>query len=51
MYEKLRKFVSETSCNKKYIVGHNMEIPLNDIMPHVSDYCSSMDKLVFVPIH
>ncbi|CAI6352272.1 unnamed protein product [Macrosiphum euphorbiae] len=45
MYDKLRKFVSEASCNKKYIVGHNIEIPLNEIMPYVSDCCSSIDKL------
>ena len=51
MYDKLRKFVSEASCNKKYIVGHNIEIPSNEIMPYVSDCCSSIDKLEFVPIH
>lgn len=50
MYEKLRKFISEVSCSKKYIVGDNMEIPLSDIMPFVSDCCSSIDKLEFVPI-
>lgn len=51
IYEKLRTFVSEALCNKKYIVGHNMKIPLNEIMPYLSDYCSSIDKLKFVPIH
>lgn len=45
IFEKLRKFISEASCNKKYIVGDNMEIPLNDIMPHISECCLSIDKL------
>ncbi|KAL4130769.1 hypothetical protein QTP88_008158 [Uroleucon formosanum] len=48
MYGKLRKFVSEASCNNKYIVGHNIEIPLNDIMSYVSSSCSSMDRLVHI---
>lgn len=48
IFEKLRRFISEASCNKKYIIGDNMEIPLNDIMPHVSECCSSIDKLEFV---
>jgi len=51
MYDKLRKFVSEASCNKKYIVGHNMQIPLNEIMPYVSDCCSSIDKLELVQLY
>ncbi|XP_026823009.1 small RNA 2'-O-methyltransferase isoform X1 [Rhopalosiphum maidis] len=45
MYVKLRKFISDVSSCKKYIVGDNMEIPLSDIMPFVSDCCSSIDKL------
>ncbi|XP_025193447.1 small RNA 2'-O-methyltransferase isoform X1 [Melanaphis sacchari] len=45
IYEKIRKFISEASCINKYIVGEYMEIPLNDIMPFVSDCCSSIDKL------
>jgi len=51
MYEKLRTFVSEASQDKKYMVGDNMEIPLNKIMPYVSDCCSSIDKLELVYIN
>lgn len=50
MYEKLRTFVSEASQDKKYMVRHNVEIPLSKIMPYVSDCCSSIDKLELVQI-
>ncbi|XP_022176690.1 small RNA 2'-O-methyltransferase isoform X1 [Myzus persicae] len=45
LIDKLRKFVSDAACNKKYVVGDNMKIPLNEIMPYLSDCCSSIDKL------
>ena len=48
VYKKLRKFISEALCNEKYILGRNIQIPLSDIMPFVSDCCSSIDKLEFV---
>ena len=41
----------EASCDKKYIVEGNMQIPLSGIMPYVSEFCSSIDKLKFVPIY
>jgi len=53
MFDKLRKFFSEALCNNKYIVNNNMEIPLTEIMPYVSDCCSSIDKLelVYIELH
>lgn len=47
VFEKLSKFVTsmEASSDKKYVVDSNMEIPLNLIMPYVSDCCSSVEDL------
>lgn len=50
VYDKLRKFILEASSNKEYRVGDTMEIPLNIIMPYVSDCCSSINELELVYI-
>lgn len=48
VYDRLRTFISEASLNKEYIVDDKLEIPLNKIMPCVSDCCSSIDELELV---
>lgn len=48
IYDKLRHFIVEVSSNNKYIVDDNIEIPLNIIMPCVSNCCSSIEELEFV---
>jgi len=48
MYDRLRNLISEPSFNKEYIVGDIMEIPLDVIMPHVSDCCLSIHQLELV---
>lgn len=48
IHDRLRNFIVEVSANKKYIVDDNMEIPLNIILPCVSNCCSSIEELEFV---
>lgn len=50
VFDRLKKFVSGASSRKEYLVGHNMEIPLNIIMPYFSDCCSSVEDLELVYI-
>lgn len=50
VYHKLRTFISEASSNNEYLVDEQLEIPLSEIMPFVSDCCSSIEELKFVHI-
>lgn len=48
IYERLRTFMTETSLSKEFIVDDKIEIPLNKIMPYVSDCCTSINELELV---
>lgn len=50
VYDKLRNFILEALSNKEYRNGDTMEIPLNIILPYVSDCCSSVNELELVYI-
>lgn len=50
VFDRLRKFVSEASSKKEYLVGHYIKIPLSKIMPYVLDCCSSVEDLELVYI-
>lgn len=45
LLEKLRSFVLSATENNEFVVNGRLEIPLLSILPHVSEYCSSLDKL------
>lgn len=48
IFDNLRSLISKTSFTEEYIVGNNLEIPLDVIMPHLSNCCSSVDELELV---
>lgn len=48
VYDRIRKFVMEASSNEEYKVNGKLEIPLNIIMPYVSDCCSTINELELV---
>lgn len=48
IYDKLNKFVAEARLNHEYSIDDSMEIPLNVILPHISDCCSSINELELV---
>lgn len=48
VFDKLRQFISEASSNGKFTVGDYLEIPLETILPFVSDCCSTTNELELV---
>ncbi|XP_050521777.1 small RNA 2'-O-methyltransferase [Daktulosphaira vitifoliae] len=48
IFEELRKCIGNATLNKEFLVNGNLELPLNNVMPFVSTYCSTVEDLQII---